>query len=110
MIRDDIKGQLGWIALWASSLVDNGQTTTFDTIHSELKRGTIVQWLSDQGADMSVQLAPDGRELTEATMRILQVMGENMRRRERRKLAVESNRYCLLVGLVLEALAVDEEY
>jgi len=37
-------------------------------------------------------------------------MGENMRRRERRKLAVENNGYCLLVGLVLEALAVDEEY
>lgn len=110
MIRDDIKGQLGWIALWANSLADNGQTAVFPTIHSELKRGTIIQWLNDQGADMSIQLATESRELTNATVRILQMMSENLRGRERRKLAVENNGYCLLVGLVLEALAIDQEY
>ncbi len=110
MIRDDIKGQLGWIALWANSLADNGLTTAFDAIHSELKRGTIGQWLSDHGADATLQLRPAGRELTEATVRTLQVVGESMRGNERRKLAVENNGYCLLVGLVFEALAVDEDY
>ena len=58
MIRDDIKGQLGWIALWANSLADDGHTITFDTIHAELDRGTIVQWLSDQGAACPSSLRP----------------------------------------------------
>lgn len=110
MIREDVKGQLGWIALWANSFADDGQVVTFETVHSELQRGTIVQWLSEQGADMSIQLKPESRELTDAAVRILQVAGESMRGRERRKLSVEKNGYCLLVALFLQALAVDEEY
>ncbi|WP_158752878.1 hypothetical protein [Dyella sp. S184] len=110
MIREDIKGQLGWVALWGNSLADQGKTATFDTIHAELERGTIIHWLGEQGADMSLQLGPDGRELTEATVRILQVSGASMQGREGKKLAVRRNGFCLLVALVLHALAVDEEY
>lgn len=110
MIRENVKGQLGWIALWANSLADNRKVATFDEVHSELKRGTIIHWLSERGADMSVQLMPETSEWVEPAVRTLQAAGESMHGRERKKLAVEKNGYCLLVALVLQALAVDEEY
>lgn len=109
-MNQDVKGQLMWIALWANALVDRGGKASFDDVHSKIGDGSIFNWLSDQGADMSIILSePMSKERAEV-LKLLQQVSVSLKGRERRKLAVQHNGYCLLVGLVLEAHAIDENY
>lgn len=105
-----VKGQLMWIALWANSLVDDGKTASFAEIHSKIRNGTIFSWLSEQGADMSIILSDGMRQERAAVLEKLEQVSISLEGRERRKLAVQNNGFCLLVALVLEAHAIDRNY
>lgn len=97
------------IAFRANSLVDNGKTVPLSTIHEAIEDRRIIEWLSDSGADMSLLLSGEMDDVKEAVLDVLERVANAFKGRERRKMGVENNGLCLLIGVVFQALAIDED-
>lgn len=97
------------IAFRTNMLLDKGATTSLDKVHEVIENGSVVEWLSESGADMSILLSGKMDDEKAAVIDQLQRVANARKGSERRKLGVENNGYCLVIGLVFEALAIDED-
>lgn len=97
------------IALRTNGLVDGGANTSLDKVHEVIENGSIIKWLSDSGADMSILLSGEMDDVKAAVIDQLQRVANARKGSERRKLGVENNGYCLVIALVFEALAIDDD-
>ena len=88
------------IAFQTNALVDGGATISLDKVHDEIEAGTIIKWLSDSGEDMSILLSDEMDDVKAAVVEVLRRVGNSLAGRERRKLGVENNGFCFLIGLV----------
>lgn len=106
---ENTKTYLSDIAFRVNMLVDGGATTSLDKVHEEIENGNVIEWLSDSGADMSILLSGKMDDEKAAVIDQFQRVANARKGNERRKLGVENNGFCLLIALVFEALAIDED-
>jgi len=108
-MNETTKTYLTDVAFRVNPLLDGGASTSLASVHEQIESGNIVEWLSEAGCDMSILLSGEMDDAKAAVIDQLQRVSNSLAGRERRKLGVENNGYCLLIGLVFEALAIDED-
>jgi hypothetical protein len=89
-----------------NSLLDQGLETSFDDIYRVIGDGTIIEWLHDKGADMSILLSDTMFDAKGLVVAALSQAAFSRKGDERRKLGVANNGLCLIIALASEAKAV----
>lgn len=87
-------------------LLDRGLTASFDEVHSAIQAGSIVEWLDQKGADMSILLMQKMTDEKALVVEALKLAATSRKGEERRKLGVQHNGLCLVIALASEAKAV----
>ena len=87
-------------------LLDAGLSASFDEVHGVIQSGRIIEWLDEKGADMSILLAESMSDEKVLVVEALKQASTSRKGQERRKLGVQHNGLCLVIGLALEAKAV----
>jgi hypothetical protein len=87
-------------------LVDRGSQATFADVYRAIEDGTILEWLRDQGADMSILLSETMSDAKILVVEALKHAAEVRKGNERRKLGVQNNGLCLLIALAVDAKAL----
>ncbi|WP_374473664.1 hypothetical protein [Arenimonas sp.] len=87
-------------------LLDDDEKASFDEVHGAIQAGQIIEWLSSKGADMSALLSEQMAEAKALVVEALKQVSTARKGSERRKLGVQHNGLCLLIGLALDAKAV----
>ena len=87
-------------------LLDRGLSASFDEVHTAIEAGRIIEWLDEQGADMSVLLTESMADEKALVVEALKLASRSRKGEERRKLGVQHNGLCLVIALASEAKAV----
>lgn len=88
-------------------LLDNSLTATFEEVHEAIQARSIIEWLDEKGSDMSILLSPSMSTEKALVVDALKLASTVRKGQERRKLGVRHNGLCLLIGLALEAKAIN---
>ena len=89
-------------------LVDNETPTTFEEVYSAIEGESIIEWLKEKGADMSILLSETMSDEKALIVDALKKAATSRKGDELRKLGVKNNGYCLVIALALEAKAISE--